>query len=301
MQPTTNNQAQTTTPDRYGRSSGGAKYPKNPTWCPGCGNYGIWGAIRAGLNATNYPKEKIVIVYDIGCSGNMADFNSYYGFHSLHGRALPVAAGIKLANHDLKVLVVIGDGGCYGEGGTHFVNLMRGNHDIAVMVHNNHRYSLTTGQMSPTTDKGTKTKSTPEGVIEEPLNPLALALSNHASFIARQFAGDIPSLSSRISQAITHAGFALIDVLQPCPVFNPEQSYEWYRAHMVKLEDEDHDHTNRESAWKQAMRTDKLPIGLFWQEEKPAYHQQVSELSKATLVNHDKGSVDISHLIEEFK
>lgn len=286
--------------DRYGRSAGGLKYPKTPTWCPGCGNYGIWGAIKLGLNGSHYPKEKIAIFYDVGCSGNMADFNAYYGFHALHGRALPSAVGAKLANHELKVLVVIGDGGCYGEGGTHFLNLMRGNHDITVLVHDNHRYSLTTGQMSPTTGKGTKTKSTPEGSIEEPLNPIAIALSNHATFVAREFAGDIPKLGSRISEGLNHTGFALIDVLQPCPVFNPAQSYEWYREHMLSLEAEGHNPQNRESAWKQAMLEDKLPIGLFFKEEKPAYHQEVQTLTKQPLIKKSIARIDLAPALQEF-
>ena len=287
--------------DRYGRSAAGMKVPKHPTWCPGCGNYAIWGAIKLGLEGTKYPKEKMVICYDVGCSGNMADFNAYYGFHSLHGRALPSAVGTKLANHELKILVVIGDGGCYGEGGTHFLNLMRGNHDICILVHDNHRYSLTTGQMSPTTDKGIKTKSTPEGSIEEPMNPMAIAISNHATFIAREFAGNIPKLGSRITEGLNHVGFSLIDVLQPCPVFNPAQSYDWYREHMIQLEDEGHDPSDRLKAWKQATRSDKLPIGLFVKEEKPAYHQQVSELATGPLVNKDIASVDLAPLVKDFQ
>jgi 2-oxoglutarate ferredoxin oxidoreductase subunit beta len=296
-----NSQDENTSKDRYGRSVGGLKYPKNPTWCPGCGNYGIWGAIRIGLKGLNYPSEKIVLVYDVGCSGNMADFNKQYGFHALHGRALPSAVGIKLANHDLKVLVIIGDGGCYGEGGTHFLNLMRGNHDVTVLVHNNHRYSLTTGQMSPTTAKGKKTKSTPEGSIEEPMYPLAIALSNHATFIAREFAGEIPKLGARITEAMNHSGFSFIDILQPCPVFNPEQSYEWYRENMIKLEEENHNPSNKELAWKQSLRQDRLPIGLFFKEEKSAYHEQVSVLKEMPLVKQAKTHVNISHLLRKFK
>lgn len=277
-------------------------YPKNPTWCPGCGNYGIWGAIKQAAIKSQIPTEKIVITYDVGCSGNMADYNNFYGFHALHGRAIPPATGIKLANHDLTPIVIIGDGGCYGEGGTHFINEMRGNHDITVLVHNNHRYSLTTGQMSPTTKKGTKTKSTPQGSIEEAFNPMAIAVSNHATFIAREFAGDIPSLANRIAQAITHPGFAVIDILQPCVVFNPEQSYDWYRQNMVKLEDEKHDSTNKEAAWKQAMRTDKLPIGLFYQDKNSVpYHSQVAEIKDKPLVDKPIESVDISKLVKNFQ
>lgn len=284
---------------KYSREK--VKYPKNPTWCPGCGNYGIWGAIRSGLNSVGCPQEKIVIAYDVGCSGNMADFNQYYGFHCLHGRALPIAAGIKLANHNLKVLCVIGDGGCYGEGATHFINLMRGNHDITVLVHNNHRYSLTTGQMSPTTAKGTKTKSTPEGSIEMPLNPIALAIANNATFIAREFAGNIPLLSQRIAEAVNHKGFSLIDILQPCVIFNPEQSYEWYRKNMVSLEAEKHDPQNKEVAFRQALRSDKLATGVFYQEELPAYHEQVSCLKEKTLVQQQIESIDLGEILHQFR
>ena len=277
------------------------KVPFDPTWCPGCGNYAIWASLKKGLVDAGNPAEKTVIFYDVGCSGNMTNFNTYYGFHTLHGRALPTAVGTKLANHGLTVVVVIGDGGCYGEGGTHLINLMRGNHDITVIVHNNHRYSLTTGQTSPTTEKGDKTKSTPEGAIEEPINPIAIALSNHGTFVAREFAPDINRLSSRITQAIKHPGFSLIDTLQPCPVFNPHQSLEWYRERLIKLEDEGHSSTNLEAAWKQAMRIDKLPIGLFYEEVKPAYHEQVTELKDGPLVAKSIETIDLSILLEEFK
>jgi len=277
------------------------KYPYDPTWCPGCGNYSIWASLKQAIASTNLPKEQFAIFYDVGCSGDMADFCDFYGFHTLHGRALPTAVGAKLANHELKVLTVIGDGGCYGEGGTHFINLMRGNHDITVLVHNNHRYSLTTGQMSPTTEKGTKTKSTPEGSIEEPLNPIALALSNHATFVAREFAPDIPRLTSRIAEAIRHVGFSLIDILQPCPIFNPVQSLEWYRQRLVKLEDKNHSSTDLEAAWKQSMRNDKLSVGLFFKEDKPAYHLQVSELAEGPLVKRSIETIDLSVLIKEFE
>lgn len=277
------------------------KYPYLPTWCPGCGNFGIMNAIKMAIAKSGYPKEKFVIVYDIGCSGNMADFLDLYGFHGLHGRALPPAAGIKLANHDLKVIVVIGDGGCYGEGATHFINLMRGNHDITVLVHDNHRYSLTTGQMSPTTDKGTATKSTPEGSIEVPMKPLALAVSNHATFIAREFSGAIPQLSARILEAINHEGFSLIDILQVCAVYNPTQDLKWYREHTVSLEAEGHNPSDKGAAWTQAMREEKLPVGLFYKEERPAYHSQVSELQKATLVQHNKSVVEMGSLLQNYR
>ena len=277
------------------------KYPFEPTWCPGCGNFSIWAAIKNAVKELGISPEKFVLFYDVGCSGDMTDFNCFYGFHTLHGRAIATAVGTKLANHDLKVIVIIGDGGCYGEGGTHFINLMRGNHDVCVLVHNNHRYSLTTGQMSPTTEKGTKTKSTPEGSIEEPMNPVALALSNHGSFIAREFALNVPRLTERIKQAVNHVGFAVIDILQPCVTFNREQDVNWYQQRLVDVEKLDHKTSDLENAWKQAMRKDKLPIGLFFKEEKPAYHQQVSTLQNQPLIKKSIEKIDITNLLKEFE
>jgi 2-oxoglutarate ferredoxin oxidoreductase subunit beta len=272
-----------------------------PTWCPGCGNFSIWASLKQAIAQLDTPKENIVICYDIGCSGNMADFNKIYGIHCLHGRAIPPAVGVKLANHELKVIVVIGDGGGYGEGLTHYLNEMRGNHDIAVFVHDNHRYSLTTGQMSPTTAKGTKTKSTPYGSIERELNPIALAVSNHATFVARDVATGGPNLVKTMVAAINHPGFAVVDILQPCMIFNPTMDARWYQEHTVRLEAEGYKMSSKEDAWKQAVRTDMLPIGIFWQDthELP-YHQEDSTLKKAPLVKHGL-EVDIAPLLSSFK
>lgn len=274
---------------------------QRPTWCPGCGNFSIWMALKNALGRLDVPPENIVLVYDVGCSGNMADFNRTYAFHGLHGRAIPPAVGIKLANSDLKVIVVIGDGGGYGEGLTHFLNEMRGNHDITVMVHNNHRYSLTTGQMSPTTSKGTKTRSTPLGSIERELNPIALALTNHATFVAREFAVKVPALTDRLVQAVNHPGFAVVDVLQPCMVFNPEMDTRWYMAHLVELESEGHRPDDRESALKQALRQDKIATGLFWQDtgQKP-YHQEDAVLKQGPLVKQPQPPIDLTALYKPF-
>lgn len=276
--------------------------PLRPTWCPGCGNFSIWLALKQAIIKLQIPQEKLVVVYDVGCSGNMADFLKVYGFHGLHGRAVPPSVGIKLANQDLTVICVIGDGGGYGEGLTHMLNEMRGNHDITIMVHNNHRYSLTTGQMSPTTAKGTKTRSTPLGSIERELNPIALSLTNHATFIAREFAVDVPGLTETIVKGITHKGFSLLDVLQPCMVFNPEMDTRWYMEHIVKLSAEEHDPTNKIEALKQATRTDKLPTGIFWHDttQKP-YHQEDSVLAKGPLVKHTLEHINIAPLLEQFK
>jgi len=247
-----------------------------PTWCPGCGNFGILTAIKSALDKLNIPPHQAVLTYDVGCSSNMADFVYAYGFHGLHGRALPLAAGIKLANPKLPVIAIIGDGGCFGEGIAHFIGLARGNHDILVITHDNYLYSLTTGQMSPISPKGTKTPSTPEGSIEEPFNPLASALINHASFVARGFAGDIPHLTNLLTAGIQHQGFAVLNILQPCPSYNKTMTPDWYRQHIQYLEKQNHQPTDFNKALDLAVnQKDKLPLGIFFQQQKPTYHQQL--------------------------
>jgi 2-oxoglutarate ferredoxin oxidoreductase subunit beta len=273
-----------------------------PTWCPGCGNFSIWLALKQAITGLNIPLEQFVIVYDVGCNSNMADFLKLYGFHGLHGRAIPPAAGIKLGNSDLKVIAVIGDGGAFGEGLTHFINEMRGNQDITVLVHDNHRYSLTTGQMSPTTPKGTKTRSTPLGSIEQELNPISLSLSNHATFVAREFAVDVKTLTQTIKDGIMHPGFAVIDILQPCMVFNPEMDTRWYMERLEKLSAAGHDPHNLASAWKQSQRTDKLPVGLFFVDPASVpYHLEDVTLKKGPLIKHSLKNIDITPLLDQFK
>lgn len=268
-----------------------------PTWCPGCGNWGIFQALKLAIVELKFNAWETVLVTDVGCAGNLADFINVYSFHSLHGRALPIGAGIKLANHKLKVICVIGDGGCYGEGLTHFINLMRGNHDITVLVSDNYLYSLTTGQYSPTTPKGTITKSTPEGSLEEALNPLALALVNSCTFAARGFALDIPQLTQMIKQAINHQGFSLIDILQPCITLNKYQKFEWYKN---KIQSLSQPFTTLEEAIKDATRQDKLSLGIFWQTQKPSYHEQIASLKEKTLIQKPINNLEISKLVEEF-
>ncbi|MBI2326190.1 2-oxoacid ferredoxin oxidoreductase [Candidatus Collierbacteria bacterium] len=206
-----------------------------PTWCPGCGDFGIWAALKGALQKLNLQTHEFVMVYDIGCSGNMASNIKAYGFHGLHGRAIPAATGIKLANHHQKVIVIGGDGGLMGEGMAHFVSACRANMDITVILHNNQVYGLTTGQSSPTSMKGTKGKATPLGVVEQPVEPCAFALLSGASFVARTFAGTIPESTKIFTSAITHSGFSLIEVLQPCVTFNKLNTYDWFRQRIKPL------------------------------------------------------------------
>ena len=274
--------------------------PIFPTWCPGCGDFGIWGAIKKALTELQIPEEKLVIVFDIGCSGNMADFLRVYGFHSLHGRAVPIAEGIKMANHGLKVLIIGGDGGIYGEGMGHFIAACRGNHDVTLLVHNNQTYGLTKGQASPTTSKGVKTGSTPQGLIDVPVNPITLALSAHASWIGRSYAGDIPCTTDLIKKAILHEGFSLLDVFQPCVTFNKLNTHLWFQEHVYKLETTGYVPNNAVKAWELSRDEERLPVGVFWDNPQALpYHKQIKQLALGPLTNQFQKQVDIASLQNE--
>lgn len=253
-----------------------------PTWCPGCGNLGIWSAIKKSINNLDIPKERVVIVYGIGCSGNMASFVKTYGLHGVHGRGIPVAEGIKMANDRLKVIVVGGDGDLLGEGLNHFIQASRANHDISVIIHNNQIYGLTTGQSSPTSLKDTKSKSYPLGVDDEPINPIQLALTAGATHVSRGFAGDIKQLTELVGSSIDHEGFSVLDVLQPCVTFNKVNTYEWFRERVDKLDGPLED---RIEALKKAVWTDKkIFTGEFYKEEKPPFHSRWPQLGERTLI-----------------
>jgi 2-oxoglutarate ferredoxin oxidoreductase subunit beta len=277
-----------------------------PTWCPGCGDFGIWVALKEALAGANLEPWQVQIVYGIGCSGNMASFVHTYGFHALHGRSLPVATGIRLANPNLPVICVAGDGDTYGIGVGHLVHAARRNLDIVMLVHDNMVYGLTKGQASPTSPHGFKTDSTPEGAIEVPENPLALALSAGATFVARGFAGNAPHLAGLIRAGLDHRGFALIDVLQPCVTFNHVQTYHWFYDRVAYLDGSGHDVTNRADAWKLAQAgaemsgTEKIPVGVLFQERRPTYEEQVSELADGPLAPRTAAR-DISSLYPHFR
>ena len=236
-----------------------------PTWCPGCGNFGIWMALKNALTKLAIPNHNTVIVYGVGCHGNMRDWMHIYGVEGLHGRALPVAQGIKLANSGLTVIAVTGDGDCIGEGGNHFLHAAKRNTNITVIVHDNQVYGLTTGQASPTAQKKLETKSTPAGVVEPPLSPLSLALVAGGTFVSRGFAGDIPHLTGILEKAIQHKGFSVVDVLQPCVTFDKIHTYEWYRERIYTVEPSN---TKKEALNASMEWGDKIPIGVFYEEQK---------------------------------
>lgn len=277
--------------------------PRAPTWCPGCGDFAIWRSLKLALAEEKQEPHESVIVYGIGCSGNMADKMRVYGFHGLHGRALPAAEGIKLANHRLPVVVIGGDGDGYGEGLSHFLHTVRGNHDLTYLVHNNAVYGLTKGQTAPTSGKGFRSNSTPAGVIEEPVNPIALAIAAGATFVARGFSADVAHLTGLLLAGFHHRGFALIDVLQPCVTFNHLNTYEYYRKRVYKLEEASgYAPKDRHAAFRHALEWgDRIPIGIFYQdEERPAYHEELPQLANGARVDQPVDDADLAPLFEEF-
>ena len=270
-----------------------------PTWCPGCGDFGILAAIKNALSELQISPHSIVIVYGIGCAGNMNNNIKCYAFHSLHGRTLPVAVGVKLANKDLKVITVAGDGDYYGEGGNHFLHTARYNADILSIVCNNRLFSLTTGQSSPTSEIGMISKTTPYGEIKQPLNPIALSLAAGATFVARGAAFEIPHLTDLIKQGLEHKGFAHIDVFQQCVTFNKTQTVEWYKEKIYKLEEAGHDTNNFKAALDKSLETEKLPIGVFYETEKPSYEDGFEQLQGKPLVEQ-KTNYAKEELMKEF-
>jgi len=258
-----------------------------PTWCPGCGDFGIWTAIKTALAELGIMPHDVVIVYGIGCSGNMANTIKCYGFHTLHGRTLPVALGAKLANKNLTVLAVAGDGDCYGEGTNHFIHTARYNADINLIVCNNQTFSLTTGQSSPTSDLGRVTKTTLWGEIKQPVNPMTLSLSAGSSFVARSAAFELKHLTNLIKSAIKHKGFSHIDVLQQCVTFNKLNTVAWYKERMYEIE-KAHNQNNLKSAFDKALEKDKLPIGLFYQNtDLPRYTDGFEQMKDGILIEKE--------------
>lgn len=277
---------------------------EKPQWCPGCGDYAISLAIKNALAQSGVDPHNAVIVSGIGCSGKMPHYVRAYGFEGLHGRVIPPASGIHLANQELTVIGVGGDGDGYGIGMGHFIHVMRRNYDMTYIVHDNQVYGLTTGQTAPTTQKGMKTKSTPYGNLEEPVHPIPLALTMGATYVARGFAGDIAHLTSIIEGGIKHKGFALIDILQPCVTFNKLNTYDYWKQRCYKLEEQGHDPSSHEKALEKANEDwktnyEKIPIGLFYKEEKPTYESELPQL-KIPLIKHDLKPVGLEEAMDEF-
>lgn len=255
----------------------------DPDWCPGCGDFGVLAALQKAMVELQIQPHKVVTISGIGCSSNLPGYIETYGMHTLHGRALAVATGVKLANHDLTVVVTGGDGDGFGIGGNHFIHTMRRNVDLVYLAMDNQIYGLTTGQMSPTSQLGMKTKSTPFGSVEPPINPISMALAAGATFVARGFSGEQKHLTNLIKQAIQHKGFAFIDVFSPCVTYNLDNTYPWFKQRVKKLEDDpSYDATNWIAAMgKSQIWGNEIPIGKFFQRtDVPALHEAEPVLDK---------------------
>lgn len=272
-----------------------------PDWCPGCGDFGIQVAVKQALTNLQIEPHNVAFVSDIGCSGKIVHWVNVYGLHSLHGRAIPAATGVKFANRDLTVLVDAGDGGGYGIGVGHLVHALRRNIDMTYLIHDNMVYGLTKGQMTPTSCKGYKSPSSPFGAIEEPLNPMAMALSLGATFVARASAGDAIHLTKILEEAIKHKGFALVDIFQPCVTFNKINTYAYFLQNTYNLDKlEGYDKHNFSMAMEKALEVTKYPLGILYQTQHATYEEQDPGRAEVAAVNLPIDNVDVEKLLERY-
>ena len=238
-----------------------------PNWCPGCGDFSVQAAIQRAAANVGLEPENLAVISGIGCSGRISGYINAYGFHGIHGRALPIAQGVKLANRELTVIASGGDGDGFAIGMAHTVHAIRRNLDITYIVMDNQIYGLTKGQTSPRSALGFKTKSTPQGSIESPLSPLEIAMAAGATFVAQSFSSDLKQLTSLIEQGIQHKGFALINVFSPCVTFNKVNTYDWFKENIVNLDQfPDYDPTNRVAAMNKIMETNGMLTGLIYRD-----------------------------------
>ncbi|MCX5869178.1 MAG: 2-oxoacid:ferredoxin oxidoreductase subunit beta [Deltaproteobacteria bacterium] len=271
-----------------------------PAWCPGCGNFAILKAFKDMLVELQLEPHQITVVSGIGQAAKLPHYTRCNTFNGLHGRALPVATGIRLANHAMPVIVTTGDGDCYGEGGNHLMAAIRRNINVKLFVHNNQIYGLTKGQPSPTTSEGTKAKNVPFGVISEQFNPMALAVALDCGFAARAFAADTEHLKSLMKAAMNHKGFALIDILQPCVTFNKVNTYEWYRERVYHLEPE-YNPEDRMAAFSKSLEWgDRIPIGVIYRNTRPAFEERVPMIAAGPLVYQGFDPSRIEETLKEF-
>ena len=270
-------------------------------WCPGCGNFSIHKAVKKALVASQLPPHRVLFVSGIGQAAKAPHYLNVNLFDGLHGRSLPVATGAKLTNPGLTVIVESGDGCNYGEGGNHFLAAIRRNIDVTLLVHNNQVYGLTKGQASPTSDPGFITKAQPEGVTSAPFNPVAVAVTMRAGFVARAFSGLEEHLSGLIQQAVAHRGFSLIDILQPCVSFNKVNTFSWYKKRCRELPP-DYDPKNREAALKVAEEWGEIiPIGIIYRNDRPPFEDHFPVLKEGPLVGRPVDQNLLARIIDGFR
>jgi 2-oxoglutarate ferredoxin oxidoreductase subunit beta len=273
---------------------------QTPAWCPGCGNFPILKTFKEAMVELGLEPHQIMVVSGIGQAAKLPHYTRCNTFNGLHGRALPVATGIRLANNRMPVIVTTGDGDCYGEGGNHLMAAIRRNIDIKLFVHDNQIYGLTKGQPSPTSAEGTTAKNVPLGVLAEQFNPLVLAVALDCSFVARVFAGDADHMKSIMKEAMNHKGFALVDILQPCITFNRVNTYEWYRKRVYRIET-GYVPEDRDAAFRKALEWgDRIPIGIIYKNRRPTYEERIPVIADAPLVHQDFDPAKVRSTIREF-
>lgn len=269
-------------------------------WCPGCGNFGILNALMAALHEEALRPQDVYIISGIGQAAKLPHYIQANGFNALHGRSLPIALGAHATNPNLKIIVTSGDGDTYGEGGNHFIHNVRRNLNILHIVHDNQVYGLTKGQGSPTTALGQITSLQLDGMKSQPINPVLLALTLGATFVARAYSQDMEMLKQLIRQGLHHEGYALIDVFQPCVSFNKVNTYEWYRNHIKALPQE-YDPSDWDQAFSYAKNTEKdIPVGLLYQKRAKHFMERQPHLDKA-IIAYDRSPRDIAVLLENHR
>ncbi len=271
-----------------------------PAWCPGCGNFPILKTFKEAIVSLGLEPHQFTIVSGIGQAAKLPHYTRCNTFNGLHGRALPAATGIRLANNSMPVIVATGDGDCYGEGGNHLMAAIRRNVNVKVFVHDNQIYALTKGQPSPTTAEGTKAKNVPYGVTSEQFNPLVFAVALDCSFAARAFAGETEHLKGLMVEAMKHEGFALIDILQPCVTFNKVNTYEWYRKRVYRIE-ADYNPEDRAAAFAKSLEwEDRIPIGVIYRNHRPTYENRIPIISAKPLVHQGFDPDKMQTTLKEF-
>jgi 2-oxoglutarate ferredoxin oxidoreductase subunit beta len=276
-----------------------------PNWCPGCGDFSVQAAIQRAAANVGLEPEQLAVISGIGCSGRISGYINAYGLHGIHGRSLPIAQGVKLANRELTVIASGGDGDGFAIGMGHTVHAIRRNLDVTYIVMDNQIYGLTKGQTSPRSAEGFKTKSTPEGSIESTLSPLEIALSAGATFVAQSFSSDLKQLTNLIEEGLKHKGFSLINVFSPCVTFNKVNTYDWFKENIVNLEQfPDYDPSNRIAAMTKIMETKGMVTGLIYQnKQRKAYDELIVGFKPEGLANQDLqlSREDFDKLLTEFK
>lgn len=263
-----------------------------PTWCPGCGDFGVLRAVYEAFDRLGYQTHEVVLVSGIGCSSRIPYFVASYGFHGVHGRVLPLATGVKVANPDLHVVGLGGDGDAFSIGAGHLPHAIRRNPDLTYIVMDNNIYGLTKGQTSPTSHLQFKTKTSPFGNIEDPINPMLLAITYGATFVARGFSGKARELTNLFVQAIQHKGFSFVDVISPCPTFNKVDTFKYFAERVVPVP-ADHDPEDRMKAMALAYEQDKNYIGVYFQTQRAPLNQRLGGVREHLQVDEQQVIEDL--------